>query len=79
MTKEELLELIDLFAKAGGDAMEVFYPSHSDEDRNELLQICQNHGLSPSAGSDYHGNAHEHLRQKYPGKIAVTLLNTKRG
>ena len=79
LTKEELLELIALFAKSGGDAMEVFYPSHSDEERNGLLQICQNHGLNPSAGSDYHGNAHEHLRQKYPGEIAVALLNTKRG
>ena len=78
LTKEELLELISLYAKAGGDAMEVFYPSHSDEDCDELLQICQKEDLIPSAGSDYHGNAHEHLRQKYPGKIAVALLNRER-
>lgn len=40
----------------GLDGIEVYYPSHREALREELLQIAKRYNLLVSGGSDYHGN-----------------------
>lgn len=78
LTDGELLTLIKHFINAGGIAMETCYAFYTEEQQASLRKLCHAMGLKESAGSDYHGNAHERLDQHYPGQIAETLLNTDR-
>lgn len=40
----------------GLDGIEVYYPSHREAMREELLQIAKKYNLLVSGGSDFHGN-----------------------
>lgn len=44
-----------LWVNAGLEGIEVFYPSHSYEMRQDLLIIARKYNLIVSAGSDHHG------------------------
>ena len=42
---------------AGLGGVEVFYPSHTDLDRNEYLSLTKRYGLIATGGSDFHTDA----------------------
>ena len=44
------------WAEWGLDGIEVYYPSHREAMREELLQIAKRYNLLVSGGSDFHGN-----------------------
>jgi 3',5'-nucleoside bisphosphate phosphatase len=50
---EELIRALGL----GG--IEAFYPSHTREQTEHLLSLCQELSLTPTASSDYHGPTHK--------------------
>lgn len=49
----------DLIRSLGADGVETFYPSHSREQTEHLLALCDELGLVPTASSDYHGPTHK--------------------
>lgn len=48
-------KIIASLVAAGLDGLEVFYPSHSEEQRRNYLNLCQKYNLFPTGGSDFHG------------------------
>jgi len=55
LNRSKLRRLIDEFAAAGGEALEVVSGSHSRDDYHEMARHARDFGLLASAGSDYHG------------------------
>src|SRR5215203_4953863 len=51
-------EVDDLIRSLGADGVETFYPTHSREQTEHLLELCDELGLVPTASSDYHGPTH---------------------
>ena len=49
----------DLIRSLGADGVETFYPSHSKEQTEHLLALCDELDLVPTASSDYHGPTHK--------------------
>lgn len=49
----------DLIRSLQPDGVEAFYPSHSKEQTEHLLDLCSELGLVPTASSDYHGPTHK--------------------
>jgi 3',5'-nucleoside bisphosphate phosphatase len=39
--------------------VEAFYPDHTPEQTEHLLEICRKRGLTPTASSDFHGPTHK--------------------
>lgn len=54
----EANEVEDLIRSAGADGVEAFYPTHSKEQTEHLLRLCDELGLVPTGSSDYHGPTH---------------------
>ncbi len=52
-------EVEDLIRSAGADGIEAFYPTHSKEQTEHLLQLCEELDLIPTGSSDYHGPTHK--------------------
>jgi 3',5'-nucleoside bisphosphate phosphatase len=52
-------EVEDLIRSLGADGVETFYPSHSKEQTEHLLALCEELGLTPTGSSDYHGPTHK--------------------
>ena len=52
-------EVDDLIRSLGADGVETFYPSHSKEQTEHLLSLCNELGLTPTGSSDYHGPTHK--------------------
>ncbi len=50
---EELIRVL------GIDGIEVFYPSHTEEQTAHLLALCKELSLIPTGSSDYHGPTHK--------------------
>lgn len=50
---EELIRALDI------DGVETFYPTHSKEQTEHLLALCEELDLIPTASSDYHGPTHK--------------------
>ena len=55
-SRSETTDLIRVLAKAGLDGVESFYTTHTPQDTNHLLQVCNALNLFPTGGSDFHGN-----------------------
>jgi 3',5'-nucleoside bisphosphate phosphatase len=53
---------IAALAEVGLDGIEVFYPSHSAEQRSAYRELARRHGLLITAGSDSHGPENEFIR-----------------
>lgn len=53
--ERRMAQLIDEFAAAGGDALEVLSPSHSAAQVAQFATHARLRGLAASTGSDYHG------------------------
>jgi predicted metal-dependent phosphoesterase TrpH len=49
----------DLVRSLQPDGIEAFYPSHTREQTEHLLRLCEELGLTPTASSDYHGPTHK--------------------
>lgn len=49
----------DLIRSLEPDGVETYYPSHSKEQTEHLLELCDELGLVPTASSDYHGPTHK--------------------
>jgi predicted metal-dependent phosphoesterase TrpH len=49
----------ELIRALGVDGVETFYPSHSKEQTEHLLRLCDELGLVPTGSSDYHGPTHK--------------------
>jgi predicted metal-dependent phosphoesterase TrpH len=49
----------DLIRSLGADGVETFYPSHTKEQTEHLLKLCEELGLTPTGSSDYHGPTHK--------------------
>ncbi|MEH8020290.1 RNase RNM [Rheinheimera metallidurans] len=49
-----LRRLVEQFAEAGGDAIEVISPQQTPVQKRELCALAQLHGLTASVGSDFH-------------------------
>ncbi len=52
-------EVEDLIRSLGADGVETFYPSHSKQQTEHLLALCEELDLIPTASSDYHGPTHK--------------------
>jgi len=50
---EELIRALDV------DGIETFYPTHSKQQTEHLLSLCNELDLTPTASSDYHGPTHK--------------------
>lgn len=48
------LDLIETFVSCGLQGLEVYYPEHSPQDRQALLDLCRRYGLLATGGSDFH-------------------------
>jgi 3',5'-nucleoside bisphosphate phosphatase len=55
----EPTEVEDLIRSLQADGVETFYPTHSKEQTEHLLRLCDELGLVPTASSDYHGPTHK--------------------
>ncbi|CAN5467945.1 PHP domain-containing protein [soil metagenome] len=49
----DLIESLEL------DGVEVFYPSHTEEQTRFLVELCGDRGLAQTASSDFHGPDHK--------------------
>jgi predicted metal-dependent phosphoesterase TrpH len=49
----------DLVRSLKPDGIEAYYPSHTKEQTEHLLRLCDELGLVPTASSDYHGPTHK--------------------
>jgi 3',5'-nucleoside bisphosphate phosphatase len=49
----------DLVRSLRPDGIEAYYPSHTKEQTEHLLQLCAELDLVPTASSDYHGPTHK--------------------
>jgi predicted metal-dependent phosphoesterase TrpH len=56
-------EVEDLIRSLGADGIETFYPSHSKQQTEHLLALCEELGLVPTGSSDYHGPTHKTFAQ----------------
>jgi len=52
-------EVDDLIRSLDADGVETFYPTHSREQTEHLLELCNELDLVPTASSDYHGPTHK--------------------
>jgi len=52
-------EVDDLIRSLNVDGVETFYPTHSKEQTEHLLELCDELDLVPTASSDYHGPTHK--------------------
>jgi predicted metal-dependent phosphoesterase TrpH len=52
-------EVDDLIRSLKADGVETFYPTHSKEQTEHLLELCEELDLIPTASSDYHGPTHK--------------------
>jgi predicted metal-dependent phosphoesterase TrpH len=52
-------EVDDLIRSLGADGVETFYPTHTKEQTEHLLELCSELDLIPTASSDYHGPTHK--------------------
>ena len=77
LEEEQLRELICAFKEAGGLAMEAEYGFYTQEQRTALRKLAEEFELGISAGSDYHGNAHERLNHQFDGDIYEQLMRLK--
>jgi predicted metal-dependent phosphoesterase TrpH len=55
----EPTEVDDLIRSLEADGVETYYPTHTREQTEHLLELCAELDLVPTASSDYHGPTHK--------------------
>lgn len=68
--KFPVLDFIDDMIEKGLDGVEVYYPDHSYEFRQTLLQKVREHGIKASGGSDDHHSIKEGIQYEI-GRVAI--------
>jgi predicted metal-dependent phosphoesterase TrpH len=58
---EEVLATLERFVVLGLDGVEVFYPTHIEEQVGLLAERCARDGLLQTGSADFHGPDHEHF------------------
>lgn len=48
-------KLLDALKEEGLDALEVYYPEHTDKETEIYKKICEKEGFAVTGGSDFHG------------------------
>src|SRR5918996_1095434 len=57
---EQVRDLVEsLVREVGLDGIEAFYPPHTAEQTQHLLELCEEFGLVPTGSSDFHGPTHK--------------------
>ena len=57
---DQVRDLVEsLVRDVGLDGIESFYPSHTREQTQHCLELCEEFGLVPTASSDFHGPTHK--------------------
>jgi predicted metal-dependent phosphoesterase TrpH len=56
---KDLDQVEDLVRSLKPDGIEAYYPSHTKEQTEHLLRLCDELDLVPTASSDYHGPTHK--------------------
>lgn len=74
ISRTQLRGLIDAFAQAGGQAVEMVYLRQKINDTRYLQRLCEKHGLHASAGSDFHDPA---MTWTAVGKVAALPQEAK--
>ena len=54
-SRSEVTDLIRILKDFGLDGVETLYTTHTPQDTNHLLQVCDTLNLFPTGGSDFHG------------------------
>ncbi len=71
---EKRLELIISGLKPYGlDGLEVYYPGHSQADVTELARIAKKYRLTPTGGSDFHGDEDKNFSVWFDSSILKAL------
>jgi predicted metal-dependent phosphoesterase TrpH len=52
-------EVDDLIRSLNADGIETYYPTHTKQQTEHLLELCTELDLVPTASSDYHGPTHK--------------------
>ena len=85
LTETELELLIKVCLEYGIKGIEVFYPSHNEQERQFLLKLCARLNLIPTSGTDYHrGSKDEYLerlekcKMTVPSSLLLELVNNNR-
>jgi 3',5'-nucleoside bisphosphate phosphatase len=60
---DEVLSAIARFDAAGLDGVEVFYPTHTEEQTHLLHDACAGRGLLTTGSTDFHSEAHERFNR----------------
>ncbi len=63
-------EKLNQLREMGIDGLEIYYPSHTNEQQERLRRYAEKHGLLITAGSDYHG-----LETQTMGKTGLELID----
>ncbi|MBI5931493.1 MAG: PHP domain-containing protein [Chloroflexi bacterium] len=73
------MKVIDEAIAAGVDGLEVYYPDHAPEFRQQLLKIVQEHNLIATGGSDFHYPENGNIRMgvEAPNMPADVLTNLR--
>ena len=72
--KMDVENYLDDMINCGLDGLEVFYPDHSYEFRQMLLEKVRKHNIKASGGSDDHHSIKEGI-QYHTGKVAIPNIN----
>ena len=81
-TMSSIPDLLEKLKNFGLSGVEVYYPTHSKKVRKTLLEICRQHDLIATGGSDFHGhrNAEKTLgrtgkNQRLPYEVLEKIKN----
>ena len=66
----KLFSIIRSLADAGLQGVEVYYPAHRAMEVRFLKRCCRRFGLTPTAGSDFHGRDHHWSRIGVPFSLS---------
>lgn len=61
LTGRKRRQLVADFAEAGGDALEIAVPGMPPNTKQLLVELCVDHGLAGSSGSDFHDDSQHWL------------------
>jgi 3',5'-nucleoside bisphosphate phosphatase len=57
---DKVRDLVETMVRdVGLDGIESFYPPHTEAQTRHCLELCEEHGLVPTASSDFHGPNHK--------------------
>lgn len=67
--------IIPELVQAGLKGLEVYYPAHSEQQIEHYLALCDQYGLIPTGGSDYHGPGHKEHGQLAAATVPYAVVH----